>query len=193
MTKSHKRSPRHLSDTALILLGRAADSEHRMLLPIPKSVRARGKALERVLQSLLSQGFVEEVPVGLADESWRSGDDGRFGLRITVAGLRAIGVPALKSGLYGGPGDDQPTAAPQQKPPRPGSKQAQLITMLMQPNGKSIDELSHAFGWLPHTTRAAITGLRKGGYAVLCTKNDAGETVYRIETPAEVTASCLDA
>jgi hypothetical protein len=33
MTKSHKRSPRHLSDTALILLGRAADSEDQMLLP----------------------------------------------------------------------------------------------------------------------------------------------------------------
>jgi hypothetical protein len=44
MTKSHKRSPRHLSDTALILLRRAADSENRMLLPIPKSVRARSKA-----------------------------------------------------------------------------------------------------------------------------------------------------
>ena len=72
MTKSHKRSPRHLSDTALIVLGRAADSENQMLLPIPKSVRARGKALERVLLSLLRQGFVEEAPVGLADEAWRS-------------------------------------------------------------------------------------------------------------------------
>jgi hypothetical protein len=107
MTTSHKRSPRHLSDTALILLGRAADSENQMLLPIPKSVKAHGKALERVLQSLLNQGFVEEVPVGLADEAWRSGDDGRFGLRITEAGLRAIGVPALASGL------EQPTATPQ--------------------------------------------------------------------------------
>jgi hypothetical protein len=102
MTTSPRRSPRHLSDTALILLGRAADSENQMLLPIPKSVRARGKALERVLLSLLRQGFVEEVPVGLADESWRSGDDGRFGLRITAAGLRAIGVPALASGLEQG-------------------------------------------------------------------------------------------
>jgi hypothetical protein len=35
----------------------AADSETQMLLPIPKSVRARGKALERTLQSLLAQGF----------------------------------------------------------------------------------------------------------------------------------------
>jgi hypothetical protein len=126
MTTSPKR---HLSDTALILLGRAADSENQMILPIPKSVKAHGKALERVLQSLLRQGFVEEVPVGLADEAWWSDHDGRFGLRITAAGLRAIGVPALASGL------EQPSEAPQQKPPRPGSKLAKLITMLMQPGG----------------------------------------------------------
>ena len=86
MTRSPKRSPKHLSDTALIVLGRAADSENQMLLPIPKSVRAHGKAHERAMQSLLRQGFVEEVPVGLDDEAWRS---------ITVAasacGLRAWG------------------------------------------------------------------------------------------------------
>jgi hypothetical protein len=128
MTKSHKRS---LSDTALIVLGRAADSESQMLLPIPKSVRARGKALERVLQSLLNQGFIEEVPVGLADEEWRSDHGGRFGLRITETGLRAIGVPALESAL----GDDQAVATREQKPPPPGSKSAKLITMLMQPGG----------------------------------------------------------
>jgi hypothetical protein len=70
-----------------------------MLLPIPKTVRAHGKALERVLQSLLNRGFIEEVPVGLADEAWRSDHEDRYGLRITEAGLRAIGVPALVSGL----------------------------------------------------------------------------------------------
>jgi hypothetical protein len=198
MTKSRKRSPKHLSDTALVLLGKAADSEDQMLMPIPKTVRARGMALERTLQSLLRQGFVEEVPVGLADEAWRSGDDGRFGLRITEAGLRAIGVPALASGLEAAPGDDQPTeaAVPTATPaatPRPGSKHAQLITMLMQPNGKSIDELSQAFGWLPHTTRAAITGLRKSGHVVTRAKSDDGQSVYRVEVPGGARTSDQDA
>ena len=178
MTKSHKRSPKHLSDTALIVLGRAADSEHRMILPIPRSVRARGMVLERTLRSLLNQGFVEEVPVGLSDEAWRSGDDGRFCLRITEAGLRAIGVPVLKSGL------EQPAVTHEQKPPRPGSKLAQLITMLMQPDGRSVEELSRALGWQIHTTRAVISRLQKGGHVVLRTKNDAGVSVYRIEATA---------
>jgi hypothetical protein len=179
MTKSHKRSPRHLSDTALILLGRAADSESQMLLPIPRSVRARGMALERTLQSLLNRGLVEEVPVGLADEAWRSDDHGRYGLRITAAGLRAIGVPALVSGL------EQPSEAPQQKPPRTGSKLAQLITMLMQPDGQSVEELSQALGWQAHTTRAVISRLGKSGHAVTRTKNEAGVSVYRIEPAAD--------
>ena len=187
MTTSPRRSPRHLSDTALILLGRAADSENQMLLPIPKSVRARGTALERTLRSLLNQGFVEEVPVGLADEVWRADHEGRFGLRITRAGLKAIGVPALASGLEAAPGDDQPTelavpiTTPQQKPPRPGSKSARLITMLMQPEGWTIDELNQALGWQIHTTRAVISRLGKSGHVVVRAKNDVGQSVYRIE------------
>jgi hypothetical protein len=195
MTTSPKRSPKHLSDTALILLGRAADSEDQMLLPIPKSVKAHGKALERVLRSLLNQGFVEEVRVGLADDAWRSDDEGRYGLRITSAGLKAIGVPALASGLESEPGDDQPceaaagtavsTATPQQKPPRPGSKQAGLIALLMQPEGQTIDELSQAFGWQAHTTRAVISRLQKSGHVVIRTKGEAGVSVYRIEPAAD--------
>jgi hypothetical protein len=177
MTASHKRSPRHLSDTALILLGRVADSEDQMILPIPKTVRARGKALERTLRSLLNQGS----SVGPADEAWRSDDEGRFGLRITEAGLQAISVPALESGL------GQPTA------PRPGSKLARLITMLMQPGGRSVDELAASLGWQVHTTRAVISRLQKCGHVVVRERNDAGQSVYRIEASAEATASDQDA
>ena len=142
-------------------------------------------ALERVLQSLLRQGFVEEVPVGLADEAWRSDHDGRYGLRITEAGLRAIGVPALKSGLEAGPGDDQPSEAPQQKPPRPGSKLAKLVTMLMQPERRTVDDLSQALGWQIHTTRAVISRLQKSGHVVVRTKNETGQSVYRMEPAAD--------
>ena len=179
MTKSRKRSPRHLSDTALVLLGRAADRDDSMLLPVPKSVKAHGQALAKVLNSLLAQGFVEEVPVGLADEAWRSDHGGRFGLRITSAGLKAIGVPALVSGL------EQPPTTHEQKPPRPGSKLTRLITMLMQPDGRSVEELSQPLGWQLHTTRAVISRLQKSGHVVVRTKNDTGQSVYRIEPAAD--------
>jgi hypothetical protein len=40
--------------------------------------------------------------------------------------------------------------------------------------------LTQATGWLPHTTRAALTGLRQRGYAVFRERIGAGDSVYRI-------------
>src|SRR3954451_12563193 len=37
-----------------------------------------------------------------------------------------------------------------------------------------------ANGWLPHTTRAALTGLRKRGYTVLLERQDGRPSLYRI-------------
>ena len=45
---------------------------------------------------------------------------------------------------------------------RAGSKRDKVIGMLRRPNGASVAELIAATGWLPHTTRAALSGLRKG-------------------------------
>jgi len=36
----------------------------------------------------------------------------------------------------------------------------------------TIAELVDATGWLPHTTRAALTGLRKRGWDIAATKED---------------------
>ena len=66
---------------------------------------------------------------------------------------------------------------------RQGSKRALIISMLQQPNGASMVDLIAATGWLPHTTRAALTGLRKAGLAVE-RHRDAGMqgSVYRLVT-----------
>jgi hypothetical protein len=61
---------------------------------------------------------------------------------------------------------DQASPSPLAWRPRAGSKQALLISMLMTAEGASLDELVAATGWLPHTVRAALTGLRKRGYAI---------------------------
>jgi len=39
--------------------------------------------------------------------------------------------------------------------------------MLSRKSGATLEALVDATGWLPHTTRAALTGLRKRGYTVL--------------------------
>ena len=73
---------------------------------------------------------------------------------------------------------DAPSPAPAQTGPRAGSKQAMVIEMLGRERGATLDDLVAATGWLPHTTRAALTGLRKKGHHLVKDKEERG-TVYR--------------
>ncbi len=59
------------------------------------------------------------------------------------------------------------------------TKQSQVLDLLLGEDGASLADLVAATGWLPHTTRAALTGLRKKGHAVVRNKVD-GETRYAI-------------
>ena len=65
------------------------------------------------------------------------------------------------------------------------TKQALVLRLLQRKQGASLAELVVATGWLPHTTRAALTRLRQGGHDLQKEKRDSGETAYRIE-PARV-------
>ena len=56
--------------------------------------------------------------------------------------------------------------------PRGGSKLARVIGLLERDPGATIAELIAATGWLAHTTRAALTALRKRGYAVAIDRSD---------------------
>ena len=49
---------------------------------------------------------------------------------------------------------------------RPGGKLAVLLDAVSRPDGATLADLTAASGWLPHTTRAAITRLRQRGYDV---------------------------
>ena len=69
-------------------------------------------------------------------------------------------------------------AAPTVKP----TKRDQLAALLMRDEGATLDQMIAATGWLPHTTRAALTGLRKAGYAIDSDKVD-GVRTYRAVAP----------
>ena len=82
-----------LTDTQLVILTAAAGRDDRHLLPVPETIRARGNALTRSLQALIDRGLAKEVRVGRDQPEWRSADDGRrIGLKITKAGMAAIGA-----------------------------------------------------------------------------------------------------
>src|SRR5208337_2780991 len=64
-----------------------------------------------------------------------------------------------------------------------GTKLALLVELLQRDRGATIAELIAATGWLPHTTRAALTGLRKRGFATAIDRSDKERgSIYRVET-----------
>ena len=60
------------------------------------------------------------------------------------------------------------------------TKRAKLIAMLERPEGASVAEIGPRFDWLPHTVRAAITGLRRAGREVTRGKDADDRSVYRL-------------
>ena len=78
-------------------------------------------------------------------------------------------------------GADLATAhLPDANRPRASTKRAVLIGLLERPEGASVAELGQRLGWLPHTVRAAITGLRHAGREVTRSKDAEGRSVYRL-------------
>jgi hypothetical protein len=74
---------------------------------------------------------------------------------------------------------------PYRRPPRAGSKLDRLLGMVSTDEGATLDELIGATGWLPHTARAALTGLRKRGYDVRLVRGDRKTAAaYRVTAPA---------
>jgi DNA-binding MarR family transcriptional regulator len=63
--------------------------------------------------------------------------------------------------------------------PVPTSKIDQVLALLGSEHGATLTEITELTDWLPHTARAALTGLRKKGHAI--TRDKRGEvTCYHI-------------
>lgn len=60
------------------------------------------------------------------------------------------------------------------------SKANRVLGLLQRPEGATIDHLVAATGWLAHTTRAALTGLKKKGHVVTSEKLEGQGRVYRV-------------
>lgn len=118
--------------------------------------------------SVSDMGMAPTVPVAPARPKPRSGDDGA----PTIPNTQAQASPP------------SPAARP-----RAGSKQALLITMLLDENGATLEALAEATGWLGHTVRAALTGLRKRGFVVTGERRSGRPSLYRIVETSPDTAA----
>ena len=188
-----------LIDTQLVLLSAASQRED-LYVAFPTGARL-GPA-RKVAAKLLEAGLVREVRARKDAPVWRrdEGTEQPFALKLTGTGLKAIALEANGDGEKAAPaltGEDEAGSSHGSGPsgvatdvvlflpviPRAGSKISGVITALQK--GATIDEIVAATGWLPHTARAALTGLRKRGYAIVTDRSDrARGTVYRI-APAE--------
>ena len=161
-----------LSDTQRILLSTASHRENGSLLPLPASLKpGGGKA--KAIEALVNRGLAQERETSDPDAVRRTNGDLRIGLFITAAGLIAIGI-----GPEGSPTDDVVGTA-SATPAAKTSKTTVVLNLLRRTDGVTLPELIEATGWLPHTTRAALTGIRKKGHSVERGKRD-GATCYRI-------------
>lgn len=63
------------------------------------------------------------------------------------------------------------------------TKIGKVVVLLERKDGATLDEMIEATGWLPHTTRAALTSLKKKGHTI--ERDKRGDTTcYRITRSA---------
>ena len=196
-----------LTDLQLLLLSKASQrDDHAIELP----PNLKGGAAAIVLKKLIDGDLAEEVAAQPGMPLWRRDDEGRsIALVITRAALDALGIepdtdadasPAIPSANKQGgkrrrkgarprvPSKSEPRAEKRrdtEPAPRTGTKQELVVTLLRSEQGATLDDLVAATQWLPHTTRAALTGLRKKGYEIAKDKDESGKTFYRIEAKSD--------
>jgi hypothetical protein len=159
-----------LTDAQHLMLSAAAQREDRILAMPPN---LKGGAAQKVAAKLIAAGLVKEVKAKSGEPAWRrDAESGRaFALKLTAAGLKAnttdVGPVAHTTTETEAPKVSiAASKAPAAAAPRDGSKISQVIGLLQREDGATLDEVVAATGWLPHTSRAALTGLRKRGYAI---------------------------
>jgi Protein of unknown function (DUF3489) len=185
-----------LTDAQLVMMSAAAQRKDRCL-SAPATIK--GAAFSKVSAKLVKLGLAREIEAKPGAPIWRRNDAGQgYALKLTAAGLKAIAVDegspdaiepseARQPQAKNGAGPDEGRLPAPVAAPREGTKLALVIEHLRRADGATIIDLTQATGWLRHTTRAALTGLRKRGYAVIRERVGAGDSIYRIsDAPAHM-------
>lgn len=159
---------------------------------LPRPEKLVGAALRRMADRLLAGGVAETAPAEKSESYWFKGaEQGPMGLRITEAGRIHVSGSVERSEEV--PEESRADSAESSGPRemsrahRPGTKRALLLDLLRRDGGATLDALSDALGWQPHTVRAALTRLRQDGVTIDRVPGEGG-MAYRVvdDTPQEV-------
>jgi hypothetical protein len=193
-----------LTENQRALLKEASHREDRCFV-LPSDLK--GGAAQKVAAKLIVEGLAKEIKAKAGLPIWRRDgeSDQGYSLKLSAAGAKAIATDE-ESGGNSAPAYPAQESLPdsmdwsatslhaaeaRKTPPREGSKLASVIALLRRSEGATIDALTKATGWLPHTTRAAITGVRKRGYSVILDRGAESASVYRLSDPQESEAATL--
>jgi hypothetical protein len=164
-----------LTDLESILLSTAAQRDTGSLLPSPETVSGAGARLTKAIAGLVKRGFAEERETSDKLATHRVDGGIAYGLYITDAGNAAIGITDGDGADTG----EAPALSPAARDTPRVTKAGTVLALLGREEGATLADLIAATGWLPHTTRAALTGLRKKGHVI--EKSKRGEqTCYRV-------------
>ena len=63
------------------------------------------------------------------------------------------------------------------------TKHQQVIDLLTRDDGASLEDISAVTNWLPHSTRAFLTGLKKKGYIITSEKAEGVRRYRNVSLP----------
>jgi hypothetical protein len=166
------------SPTQHALLAGAADRTDGAFDPPPSLKRGPAR---RSAASLIDRRLLRETRARKDIPVWRDDDAGRpLALVITKAGRDALRTLDAQAA---GPVRQTRAAGRETVPdwgsPRKGTKIHTVLTMLSREGGASLADLIGETGWQSHTTRAALTGLRKKGITITRERDAGGASIYR--------------
>jgi hypothetical protein len=156
-----------ITEMQSLLLTHAARRENGSFFPLPGEL-THPPTIRRSIAALIGRGWAKSRQTEDDSAVAHIEDDLHFGVFITAAGCAAIGIEEHQSTTVASSGAFRST-----------TKAAMILALLLRDSGATLTELMGVTGWLPHTTRAALTGLRKKGHTLEKSKRD-GATCYRI-------------
>ena len=169
-----------LTTTQRNMLSVASQREDRCVETSPE---LRGSAARAFATKVIDAGLAREIRAKDGMPVWRHEKDvdRNYSLKLTASGIK-IGLSEADVIQPSTNVRSNSTSAP----PREHSKLSHVMLMLSQECGITVEEISKAMGWLPHTTRATLTGLRKRGIRIIrLTREGERGSSYRIEPSPE--------
>jgi len=168
-----------------LMANAALDPERRLVCPPDMPSASFGRSV----QALASRDLVQAITPEAQTSSGRLSASQRDYV-LTLVGLAMIASPPYSKPVSD---DPVPAAEPDGGPPLTDltgaggasdaprqSRHDQIVAMLSRPEGASVPAIMAVTGWLPHTTRAALSGLRKKGYCLDRTQAEGEAAIYRI-------------